>query len=568
MLKSNNFKMTLIVLFTIFYIQSYACTNILVTKGASKDGSTMVTYAADAHVLYGELYHWAARDWGANDMLEVREWDTNKLLGEIKQISHTYNVVGNMNEHQLAISETTYGGRKELRDTTAIMDYGSLIYITLQRAKNAREAIKTMTDLVEKYGYYSSGESFSISDKNEVWILEMISKGMYEKGAVWVARKIPEGYISAHANQARITSFPLNGKTSISSNNFNRLFDSSVENIYSYDVVSFARSQKYFTGKDSDFDFSAAYAPVDFGGARFCDARVYSIFLKIDANIKKYEAYAMGDISKNRMPLWVKVKNKLSVQDVMSLMRDHYEDTPLDMTKDAGAGEFELPYRWRTLTWEYNGKTYCNERAISTQQTGFSFVSQSRNWLPDAIGGIIWFGVDDTYSSVYTPIYTSSTKIPNSMMVGNGSMVEFSETSAFWIFNRVSNFAYSRYNTIIEDIKNKQLYLESKYADTIIHIDNKANKLYSKNPADAIAFLSDFSAKNADEMVDSWKDFGNYLLVKYMDGNVKKEENGKFKLNKYGYPASPNFPGYSKEWKSRVVKETGTKFLLPESDKH
>ena len=546
-------------------IESQACTNILVTKGASKDGSTMITYAADAHVLYGELYHWPAADWSPGTMLDVYEWDTSKFLGKIEQVAHTYNVVGNMNEHQLAIGETTYGGRHELRDTTGIMDYGSLIYITLQRAKNAREAIKVMTDLVEKYGYYSSGESFSIADKNEVWILEMISKGTIEKGAVWVARRIPDGYISGHANQARITTFPQSGKKAISSKQFDRLYDSKVETIYSHDVISFAKSQGYFSGKDKDFDFSAAYAPLDFGAARFCDARVYSAFLKVDKKMQKYEDYAMGDITKERMPLWIKVKNKLSVQDVMELMRDHYEGTPMDMTADLGAGPSKLPYRWRPLTWECEGKKYFNERAISTQQTGFSFVSQSRSWLPDAVGGIIWFGVDDTYSTVYTPIYTSTTEIPPSMKVGNGSMTEYSETSAFWVFNRVTNFAYMRYDLIIKDIIKEQHKLETKYAQLVPAIDKAATELYKTNPELAVEYLTDFSVDNAEKMVAAWKDLDKYLLVKYLDGNVKKEENGKFKLNEHGYPASPNYPGYSKEWRKRLVEDTGTKLLIPES---
>ena len=560
----NKIWKSLLVLSLVFTFEAQACTNILVTKGASKDGSTMITYAADAHVLYGELYHWPATDWDAGTMLDVYEWDTSKYLGKIDQVAHTYNVVGNMNEHQLAIGETTYGGRSELRDTTGIIDYGSLIYITLQRAKNAREAIKVMTDLVEKYGYYSSGESFSIADKNEVWILEMISKGTVEKGAVWVARRIPEGYISGHANQARITTFPQGGKSSISSKEFDKLLDPKVENIYSYDVISFAKSQGYYDGKDKNFDFSAAYAPLDFGAARFCDARVYSAFLKVDKKMQKYEAYAMGDIKKERMPLWIKVKDKLSVQDVMELMRDHYEGTPIDMTADVGAGPSKLPYRWRTLTWKSEGKTYCNERAISTQQTGFSFVSQSRSWLPDAIGGIIWFGLDDTYSTVYTPVYTSTTQIPPSMKVGNGSMTEYSETSAFWTFNRVTNFAYMRYDLIIEDIRAMQHKLESKYAQLVPAIDKAAEELYKTNPELAVEYLSDFSVDNAEKMVASWKDLDKYLLVKYIDGNVKKEENGKFKLNEYGYPASPNYPGYSEEWRKRVVEDTDTKLLVPE----
>jgi dipeptidase len=559
----------LVVVMTFLSVSSFACTNILVTKGASTDGSTMVTYAADAHVLYGELYHWPAAQWPAGAMLDVYEWDTSKYLGKIDQVAQTYNVVGNMNEHQLVIAETTFGGRSELRDTTGVMDYGSLIYIALQRSKNAREAIQVMTDLVKNYGYYSSGESFSIADKNEVWILEMISKGMVEKGAVWVARRVPEGYVAAHANQARITTFPMSGRKSISSDEMaEKLYNKRVENIYSADVVSFAKSQGYFEGDDKDFDFSAAYAPVDFGGARFCDARVYSAFLRMDPEIIEYEKYAMGDVTLERMPLWIKPSKKLSVKDVMELMRDHYEGTPMDMTADAGAGNSGLPYRWRTLTWDYEGETFCNERAISTQQTGFSFVSQSRDWLPDAVGGIIWFGMDDTYSTVYTPIYTSSTTTPPSMAVGNGSMVEYSETSAFWIFNRVTNFAYMRYDLIIKDIRKKQAELEGKYITLVPAIDVAAQELYKNNPELAVEFLTNFSVDNAESMVGQWIELDKYLLLKYIDGNVKKEENGKFKLNEHGYPASPEYPGYSEQWKKRVVEDAGEKLKVPSEGGH
>lgn len=528
---------------------AWACTNILVTKGASKDGSTMITYAADSHVLYGELYHWQAQDWPKGSMLEVREWDTNKKLGEIEQIEHTYNVVGNMNEHQLVIAETTFGGRSELQDTTGIMDYGSLIYITLQRAKTAREAIQTMADLVTEYGYYSSGESFSIADKDEVWILEMIGKGGKEKGAVWVAMRIPDGYISSHANQARIQQFPLKDSENC---------------LYSEDVISFARAQGYFDGKDKDFDFSAAYAPVDFGGARFCDARAWSVFNKVQSGFgDQYLDYAMGDVTKERMPLWVKPDHLLSVHDVMELMRDHYEDSPMDMTQDAGAGPNALPYRWRPLTWSVDETTYCNERAISTQQTGFSFVSQSRGWLPDEIGGILWFGVDDTYSTCYTPVYSSSTKIANSFAVGNGDLLTYSNTSAFWIFNEVTNMAYLRYDTIISDIRNKQLELETQYTELVPAIDAAAKVLYKNNPEAAVEFVTKFSVNNANEMVAEWELLRQFIVIKYLDGNVKKEQDGVFLRTEDNYPMSPAFPGYNENWKRQVVDDNGSTLKMP-----
>ena len=417
-------SVALLALFLILgFGNTQACTNFLITNGASTDGSNMITYAADAHVLYGELYYRPAMDYPEGAKMKIHEWDTGKYLGEIDQVRHTYSVVGNMNEHQLAIGETTYGGRKELGSQKgAIMDYGSLIYVTLQRAKTAREAIKSMTDLVEKYGYYSSGESFSIADPNEVWIMEMIGKGEGEKGAVWVARKVPDGMVSAHANQARIQTFPLNDPENC---------------IYSKDVISFAKKKKWYKGKDKNFSFSDTYAPVDFGSARFCEARVWAMFRRVNSQMEKYADYAKGENLSNRMPLWIKPDKKVSVQELMNLMRDHYEGTDLDMSKDMGAGPFQCPYRWRPLTWKANGKTHFNERATSTQQTGFSFVAQCRKNLPNHIGGILWFGLDDTYSTVYAPRYCGITEVPETFAEGNGKMMEFTMNSAFWIFPNI-----------------------------------------------------------------------------------------------------------------------------------
>lgn len=562
---------TLIALINVFTVgSSFACTSILVTKGASKDGSTMITYAADAHVLYGELYRWPAAEYPQGAMLDVYEWDTNKYLGKIKQVAKTYSVVGNMNEYQVAISETTFGGQSELSDPAAIIDYGSLIYITLQRAKNAREAIKIMADLVAEYGYYSSGESFSIADANEVWIMEMISKGSdiktdrktkatfnANKGAVWVALKVPEGYVSAHANQARITNFPLeNGKTSISSKNLDKIYNPEVEVVYAHDIISFARSKNYFNGSDADFSFVDAYAPLEFGGLRFCEARVWSIFRRVNESMDRYSSYIKGDIS-DRMPLWIKPVDKLSVNDVMELMRDHYQGTDFDMTKDVGAGPFTLPYRWRPMTWEVDGNRYVHERAISTQQTGFSFVSQSRSWLPNPIGGILWFGLDDTYSTVYTPMYCGILDVPYSFAQGNGSMVEFTWNSAFWVFNFVSNYAYSRYSDMIQDIRKLQAQLESKFIAYTPAIDQAALTLYQIDPMLAREFLTGYSIEQGDNTTKVWRELGEYLINKYLDGNIKKEENGNFKLNPHGYPASPSQPRYTDEWYRRIVQEKG-----------
>ncbi len=562
------FKRSIAVLSLFFFLTgnvpgALGCTNFLITKGASADGSVMITYAADSHTLYGELYHWPARDWPAGSLLEVNEWDTGKFLGKIEQVPHTWSVVGNINEHQVSIGETTFGGREELsQQPGAIVDYGSLMYIALQRSRTAREAIEVMTSLVEKYGYASSGESFSIADANEAWIMEMIGKGAGEKGAVWVAQRIPEGYISGHANQARITTFPL---------------DDPKNCLYAKDVISFAREKGWFSGKNKDFSFSDVYAPVDFSAARFSEARVWAGFNKVASGMDRYIAYIEGKIENggenhfatNRMPLWVKPDKPLTVQDVMGMMRDHYTGTPLDMTKDPGAGPFGLPYRWRGLTWKVGDQTYLNERAISTQQTGFSFVAQSRSWLPSPVGGILWFGVDDTYSTVYVPMYCGITEIPESYRTGNGDLLNYSETSAFWAFNQVANFAYLRYSDIIKDVQKVQQETETQFVNYIPYIDKAAaGLLESGNRETALKFLTHFSVREADGTVARWKELYRYLLVKYIDGNVKKEENGTFLRNDYGQPAMPLFPGYPEWWLRQVVNATGDHLKVPAGNAH
>ncbi|MGQ1783581.1 dipeptidase [Saccharicrinis sp. GN24d3] len=525
---------------------STACTNFLITKNASADNSTMITYAADSHVLYGELYYWPGQAWPDDAMLDVYEWDTRKYLGKIKQAKKTYTVIGNINENQVAIAETTYGGRKELQDTTGIMDYGSLIYIALQRSRTAREAIKIMTDLVAEYGYYSSGESFSIADKNEVWIMEMIGKGVGNKGAVWVARRIPDGMVSGHANQARITTFPLNDEENC---------------LYSEDVIEFAKEQGYFDGKKKDFSFADAYAPLDFGALRFCEARVWSGFRIMNPEMEKYESY-VAEGKGERLPLWIKPSKKISYRDVQNIMRDHFEGTSLDMTKDAGAGAFARPYRFRPLTWKVGDEEYFNERAIATQQTGFSFVAQLRDWLPDAIGGILWFGVDDAASSVYVPIYCGINAIPENFAVGNGNLLEYSSTSAFWIFNRVSNQAYGRYSHMIRDIKKVQKKLEDKFEDYGPVIDQAAVNLNKLDPQKAKAFITEYSLVQSKITFDAWKQLDEFLMVKYLDGNLHKEENGVFLRNEHGNPYDAEFPGYSKEFYEKIVEETGDKLKM------
>ncbi len=532
--------------FLFFVTESlFPCTNFLITKGATIDGSTMISYSADSHVLYGELYFTPAADYPAGTMLDVKEWDTGKYLGKIAQVRHTYSVVGNMNEHQVAIGETTFGGRLELMDSTAIMDYGSLIYITLQRAKTAREAIHTIDQLMTDYGYYSEGESFSISDPNEVWIMEIMPKGAGNKGGVWVARKVPDGYICGHANQSRITTFPLNDPENC---------------LYAKDVIDVARANGYFKGKDEDFSFSDAYAPLNFEGIRFCDARVWSGFMKVADGMDQYLDYIKGENNEHRFPLWVKVNHKLSVGDVFAIMRDYYQGTELDMTKDFGAGPNQSIVRWRPLTWVVDSVTYFNERAISTQQTGFSFIAQSRSWLPDPIGGIDWFGVDDTYSTVYSPMYCGIRSVPPSFAVGNGSMMEFNEDAAFWVFNQVSNFAYTRYNLMIPFIQDKQKQLEQKYVLETKDVDKEAAELYKKDPAKAIDFLTQYSVKSGEHTVAEWKNLYGFLFARFMDGNVKTKVEGQ---------QNPKVeqPGYSEEWYRAVVKQSGDKFRVPEEKK-
>ncbi len=529
---------------------AFACTNFIFTRGATTDGSVMITYSADSHQLYGELYFWPAHEWPDGSMLDVKEWDTGKPLGKIPQIKHTYQVVGNMNEHQLAIGETTFGGREELASQPgAIIDYGSLIYITLQRAKNAREAIRVMGKLVADYGYASSGESFSISDPQEAWILEMIGKGDKEKGAVWVAMRVPDGYVSGHANHPRITQFPLNDSENC---------------IYSPDAISFARKMGWFNGDDKEFSFSDTYAPLDFGGARFCEARVWAMFNRVNSQMGQYQDYAMGKFSTGkhgyalgRMPLWVKPDKKISVHDVMELMRDHYENTKMDMNNDIGAGPFGLPIRWRPMTWKVDGEGYCHERATSTQQTGFVFVAQSRSWLPDPIGGIFWFAVDDTYTNVYSPMYCGMNRVPESFAVGNGNMLHYSPTSAFWTFNWVTNWVYSRWNVMLPDLQKVQRELEKRYVAMTPAVDKAAAELYQLDPAMAIEYITNYSVSTGNYTVKRWKELGEYLLVKYIDGNIKKEKDGRFETNEWGIPASPSQPGYPEWWLKEIVRQHG-----------
>ena len=519
------------VLWSVVEPAARACTNFLITKGASVDGSTMITYAADSHTLYGELYFGPAAQHPPGTMRDIIEWDTGKFLGRIPEAPATYSVVGNMNEHQLAIGESTWGGRGELVDPAGIVDYGSLMYIALQRARTAREAIAVMTELVAQYGYASSGESFSICDPQEVWILEMIGKGPGRKGAVWVARRIPDGCISGHANAARIRQFPLNDAQ---------------DTLYAPDVISFARAMGWFTGQDEEFSFAETYNPTDFGVRRFCDARVWCMYQRAAPSQQIPISWAEGkDVQAQPLPLWIEPDRKVSVADVMGFMRDHFQGTQLDMTQDPGAGPYRLPYRWRPLTWEVDGVEYFNERAVSTQQTGFSFVAQSRSWLPDPIGGVLWFGVDDTYSSVYFPVYAGVTEVPHNWAVGTGSFHEVTWDSAFWIFNQVANCAYDRFSDKIGDIQKVQRELEGKYLAAQPDVDAAALALHAQSPRLAREYLTRYTAEAGAEVVERWQELSKFLLYKYLDGN-KKDELGKV-----------THPGYDEGWYEMVAAATG-----------
>ena len=507
-------KIAILVFFTVgFFVHVWACTGLIAGKQATVDGSVLVTYSADSHTLYGALTSSPAADWPKGSMRSIVEWDTNKPLGDIEHVEHTYAVIGNMNEHQLTVVESTWGGRPELVDTTGIIDYGSLMQLALERAKTAREAIKVMTGLVKKYGYYSSGESFTIADPNEAWILDLIGKGPGRRGAVWVAVRIPADCIAGHANYPRIHKIPMDDKENC---------------LYSPDVISFAREMGYFDGLNKDFSFARAYLPADFGALRACDARVWSFFRKYDSSMDNYLPYVNGE-SAEPFPLYVKPSRKLSVQDMKEAMRDHFEDTPFDMTQDVGAGPFKVPYRFRPMSFEVDGKSYCMERAIATQQTGFTLVGQMRNWLPDPVGGVLWFGVDDANTCVYIPMYCGITQVPECFSPENGSMYDFSWTSAFWIHNWVANMAYARYEPMIGDIRKVQSAVETSLNLRQPAVDKAAVELYATSPQEAIAYLTQYSCDAAEASTARWKKLGEYLMVKFLDGNVKQEENGKFK---------------------------------------
>lgn len=526
---------------------SSACTNLIAGKGATTDGSVMMSYSADSHNLFGFLHHSPAARHPKGAMRKITDWDTGKPLGEIPQVAETYNVVGNMNEHQLAIGESTWGGREELADTTgqSVMDYGSLIYVTLERAKNAREAIDVMTDLVEKYGYASEGESFTIADKNEVWVMEMIGKGA-EKGAVWIAVRIPDNAISGHANEPRIRKVDLKDKENVR---------------YSKDMIKFARKRGYFTGKDQDFSFADAFAEHDPSTRRGCDARVWSYFRRFNDGADQYFAWVNAD-SNEPMPLYIIPDRKVSPEGMQDAMRDRFQGTPYDMTQDVGAGSYHVPYRWRPMEYEVDGKKYLMERAIATQQTGWSFVSQSRDWLPDPVGGVFWFGTDDTNTSVYMPLYCGMTEVPAEL--AQGDINTFDINSNFWVNNIVANEAYHRYDMMIPDIRKVQNKLEKGFFEQVKANDPKLKAMVEAGDMDAYRnAVNALGAQDAKEATDRYRDLAVYLFVKFMDGNRKKTDaDGNFIKSQYGLPVYPEFPGYDKKYYENIVKESGDHFLI------
>lgn len=532
--------------------EAQACTSFLVGKNASADGSAFITYNQDDYGMFGRLHYLPAAQHAKGEMRKIYDGDTNHYHGEIAEAPYTYAVMGYINEHQVGITETTFGGRSELEDPKGIIDYVSLMTIALQRSKTAREAIRVMTSLVQEYGYASEGESFSIADPNEVWILEMIGKGPKEKGAVWVAIRIPDDCIACHANQSRIHQFNMKDKKNV---------------MYAKDVISFARKKGYFTGKDADFSFADAYAPADFSAIRFCETRVWSFYNKWVNGMEQYLDYVDGKhIGQAKpMPLYFKPKQKLSLQDVMSSMRDHYEGTPFDITKDVGAGPYEAPYRPTPLVWEHKGKKYFNERPISTQQTAGTYVIQLRASLPNAIGGVLWYGNDDPNMVAYTPVYCCATKAPECYDPKDASDVKFSWNSAFWVENWVSNMTYPRYSQLFPSVKAAREELESKYASQQAEIEAQAKTLLSQDPARAKAYLTDYSAQCAKQMMNRWKQLGEYLIVKFNDQSIKPEKDGKYEMTPDGLGKAVERPGFNKNYREVITKETGDKYLIPSS---
>ncbi|WP_370798397.1 dipeptidase [Xylanibacter rarus] len=543
-------RIVLVVFLLVSYFSSWACTNFIVGKKASADGSVICSYNADDYGLFIGLCHYPAGKHEKGSVRKIYDWDTNVYHGQIPEAEVTYNVIGNINEYQVSIGETTFGGREELVDTTGVLDYGSLIYIALQRSKTAREAIKVMTTLTDKYGYCSGGETFTICDPNEAWIMEMIGKGPGRKGTVWVAVRIPDDAICAHANQSRIRTFNQKDKKNV---------------MFSKDCITFAREKGWFSGKDADFSFCEAYAYPDFSGRRFCEARVWSFFNHFSTDMERYLPYAEGKVKDAEpMPLWIKPNRKVSVQDIQECMRDHYEGTPFSLDKDPGQGVWNMPYRPTPLTYKVDGKEYFNERPTSTQQTAFSYVAQLRSWLPRQIGGVLWFGNDDGNMVAYTPIYCGNTSQPECYNTKGADAVTFSMKNAFWVCNWVSNMVYPRYSLMFGSLKSVRDSLETSYFSAQAEIERKAMVLYDENPSLAIDFLTDYSIDKAQQMIDRWRQLGTYLIVKYNDMAIKPDEDGRFIRTETGLGATVERPGFPENVAREIVKSSGDRYAVPE----
>ena len=535
--------------------EAEACSNFIVGKKASVDGSVMCSYSADDYGMFQYLCHYPAAKHAKGEMRKIYDWDTNKYHGEIPEAAQTYSVIGNINEWQVTIGETTYGGREEMVDSTGIMDYGSLIYVALQRSKTAREAIKVMTTLANTYGYNSEGETFTICDPNEAWIMEMMGKGAGSKGAVWVALRIPDDAVCAHANQSRIGKFNMKDKKNV---------------MYAKDVVSFARSKGWFQGKDADFSWKMAYAKPDFSGRRFCDARAWSM-LNHFYDMSPYLDWALGkNPDAQDMPLWVVPNKKVSVKDVENVMRDHYEGTPLSVAdgSDIGGGIWEMPYRPTPLMYKVDGKQYFNERPVSTQQSGFVFVSQMRSWLPREIGGVFWFANDDANMAAFTPVYCSMTERPECYNTPGVDAVHFSKKNAYWVCNMTSNMVYPRYSLMFPTLKEVRDSLDNSYFAAQAGVEKKAQELYAQNPQAAVKYLNDYSVEKAQQMLGRWNQLFEFMVVKYNDMIIKPtDKNGTFKKTPYGLGATPVRPGYPEKFAKQLVKQSGDKFLVPEEKK-
>ena len=535
--------------------EAEACSNFIVGKKASVDGSVMCSYSADDYGMFQNLCHYPAAKHAKGEMRKIFDWDSNKYYGEIPEAAETYNVIGNINEWQVTIGETTYGGREEMVDSTGIMDYGSLIYVALQRSKSAREAIKVMTTLANTYGYNSEGETFTICDPNEAWIMEMMGKGAGSKGAVWVALRIPDDAICAHANQSRIGKFNMKDKKNV---------------MYAKDVVSFARSKGWFKGKDADFSWKMAYAKPDFSGRRFCDARAWAM-LNHFYDMSPYLDWALGkNPDAQDMPLWVVPNKKVSVKDVENVMRDHYEGTPLSVAdgSDIGGGIWEMPYRPTPLMYKVDGKQYFNERPVSTQQSGFVFVSQMRSWLPREIGGVFWFANDDANMAAFTPVYCSMTERPECYNTPGADALHFSKKNAYWVCNMTSNMVYPRYSLMFPTLKEVRDSLDNSYFAAQTGVEKKAQELYAQNPQAAVKYLNDYSVEKAQQMLGRWNQLFEFMVVKYNDMIIKPtDKNGTFKKTPYGLGATPVRPGYPEKFAKQLVKQSGDKFLVPEEKK-